>query len=79
MSYDAAMTQVNINSSNLIPKEFVANKVVNIVYDNIGFGEEIHKQTRVTNGVITHRIVRKPELPETGCNDEKITTDSEST
>ena len=62
MSYDAAMAQMNINSSNLIPKEFVANEAVNIVYDNIDFGEEIHKQTHVINGIITQRITSEKQV-----------------
>ena len=58
MSYDAAMAQVNINSSNLIhQKEFVAIEAVNIVYDNIDFEEEIHKQTHVTNGICITSLV----------------------
>ena len=44
-----------INTSNIIPREFVAKEYVNLVYDNSDFGEEISKQTHVTNGIITQR------------------------
>ena len=65
MSYDTAIAQLNINTANLIPKEFVLSEAVNIVYDNIDFGEEITKQTHVTNGIVTQRITsEKPVCPE---------------
>ena len=79
MPYDAAVAQMNINSSSLIPKEFVENEAVNIVYDNIDF-EEIHKQTHVTNGIITQRITsKKQDYREQAVTIKKITTDSGST
>ena len=55
MAYDLAIAQATINTSNIIPREFVAREYVNLVYDNIDFGEEISKQTHVTNGIIVQR------------------------
>lgn len=55
MAYDSAIAQATINTSNIIPREFVAKEYVNLVYDNIDFGEEIAKQTHVTNGIIIQR------------------------
>jgi hypothetical protein len=57
MSYDTAIAQLNINIANLIPKEFVANEAVNIVYD-----KEITKQTHVTNGIVTQRITSEKQV-----------------
>ena len=44
MAYDSAIAQATINTSNILPREFVATKYVNLVYDNIDFGEEIEKE-----------------------------------
>ena len=53
IAYDSAIAQATIDTSNILPKEFVAKEHVNLVYGNIDFGEEIDKQTHVTNGIIT--------------------------
>lgn len=53
MSYDTAIAQLVVNTSDIIPREFVANEAINLVYDNIDFGEDVKKQTHVTNGIIT--------------------------
>ena len=64
MAYDSAIAQATIHTSNIIPREFVAKEYVNLVFDNIDFGEEISKQTHVTNGVIIQRkSVQKELLP----------------
>ena len=65
MPYDSALAQLAINTSTVIPRNFVAEKYVNLVYDNIDFGEEIAKQTHVTNGIITQKmaIVDEHGLP----------------
>lgn len=52
MAYDTALAQLSLNTSNIIPKGFIAEQHVNVVYDNIDFGEEARKQTHVTNGII---------------------------
>jgi hypothetical protein len=39
MAYDSAIAQETINTSSIIPREFVAKEYVNLVYDNIDFGE----------------------------------------
>ena len=52
MAYDTAIAQVNINTSRIIPREFVQNEAVNLVFNNIDFGDEIKKQTHVTNGIL---------------------------
>ena len=62
MAYDSALAQTTINTSNIIPREFVANEYVNLVYDNIHFGEEIAKQTHVTNGIITQKICVQKQI-----------------
>ena len=56
MAFDTALAQLVVNTSDIIPREFVANEAVNLVYDNIDFGEDIRKQTHVTNGIITQQI-----------------------
>lgn len=65
MAYDSALAQLTINTSNIIPMEFVAEEYVNLVFDNIDFGEEISKQTHVTNGIITQKMAirNESELP----------------
>ncbi len=62
MAYDSALAQTTINTSNIIPREFVANEYVNLVYDNIDFGEGIAKQTHVTNGIITQKICVQKQI-----------------
>ena len=56
MAYDTAIAQFNIETSTFVPNEFVPNEAVNLIYD-INFGEEIKKQTHVTNGIITQKII----------------------
>lgn len=56
MAYDTALAQLSLNTSTVIPKGFVAERHVNVVYDNIDFGEEAKKQTHVTNGIIIQQI-----------------------
>ena len=56
MAYDSAIAQSSIDSSSIVPKGFVPKEYVNLVYDNIDFGEEITKQTHVTNGIITQKV-----------------------
>ena len=51
--YITAIAQATINTSNILPREFVATECVNLVYDKIDFGEKIDKQTHVTNSIIT--------------------------
>lgn len=59
MAHDTAIAQLNIDTTTIIPREFVANKFINLVYDNIDFGEEAAKQTHVTNGIITQKVSDK--------------------
>ena len=56
MAFDTALAQLVLNTSDIIPREFAANEAINLVYDNIDFGEDIKKQTHVTNGIITQQI-----------------------
>lgn len=56
MAYDSALAQTTIDTSNIVPKEFVEKEYVNLIYDNIDFGEDIKKQTHVTNGIITQKL-----------------------
>jgi ABC-type microcin C transport system permease subunit YejB len=56
MAYDSALAQLTINMSNVIPRNFVAEEYVNLVYDNFDFGKEIAKQTHVTNVIITQKM-----------------------
>ena len=62
IAYDSAIAQATIDTSNILPKEFVAKEHVNLVYDNIDFGEEIDKQTHVTNGIITQKVLVHQQL-----------------
>ena len=62
MAYDSAIAQATIDTSNILPKEFVAKEYVNLVYDNIDFGEEIDKQTHVANGIITQKVLFHQQL-----------------
>ena len=68
MAYDSALAQKTINTSNEIPRNFVPEEYVNLVYDNIDFGEETVKQTHVTNGIITQKMTAQSEysLPHSG-------------
>ena len=56
MSHDAAIAQLVIDTTDIIPREFIANEAINLVYDNIDFEEDIKKQTHVTNGIIIQKI-----------------------
>ena len=56
MAYDSALAHLTINTSNVIPRNFVAEEYVTLVYNNIDFGEEIAKKTHVTNGIITQKM-----------------------
>ena len=62
MAYDSAIAQTTIDTSNILPKEFVAREYVNLVYDNMDFGEKIDKQTHVTNGIITQKVLVHQQL-----------------
>lgn len=63
MGYETAIAQLNIQTSSILPAGFVSKEPINLVYDNNDFGEEITKQTHVTNGIITHRIVSEDHQP----------------
>ena len=56
MSYDTAITQLVIDTTDIIPRESIANEAINLVYDNIDFGDDIKKQTHVTNDITTQEI-----------------------
>ena len=56
MAYDSAIAQLVIETSDIVPREFVPGKAINLVFDNIDFGEEVKKQTHVTNGIITQKV-----------------------
>ena len=56
MAFATALAQLVVDTSDIIPREFTPNKPVNLVYDNIDFGEDIKKQTHVTNGIITQQV-----------------------
>ena len=55
IDFDNALTQLVVNTNKLI----IANKAVNLVYDSIDFGEDVKKQTHITNGIITQQIGSK--------------------
>lgn len=57
MSYDSALAQLAINPSNAVPRDFLPGTLVNLVFDNIDFGEEAATQTHVTNGIIIQKNV----------------------
>ena len=61
MAHDSALAQLTINTSNVIPRNFVEEEYVHLVYDNIDFGEDIVKQTHVTNGIITQKMAVQNE------------------
>ena len=56
LAFDTALVKLVVNTSEIIPPELAANKAVNVVYDNIDFGEDIKKQTYVPNSIITQQI-----------------------
>ena len=59
MGYDSALmsAQMTLNTYNIVPKEIVPGKHVNLDFDNIDFQEESGKQTHVTNGIIIQPAV----------------------
>ena len=67
MAFDSALAQLTINTSNIIPRNFVAEEYINLVFDNIDFGEEISKQPHVTNGIITQKITIQNESKKNPC------------
>ena len=62
MAYDSAMAQLVIETSDIVPREFVAGQSINLVYDNIDFGEEVKKQTHVTSGIITQKVSHSHQI-----------------
>ena len=58
ISLDTALAQLAIDTTTVIPREFITGKFVNLVYDNLDFGEEVVNQTHVPNGIITQRFLR---------------------
>ena len=56
MAYDSEIALSSIDSSNIVPKDFVPKEYINLVHDNIDFGEDITKQTHLTNGIITQKV-----------------------
>ena len=62
MAYDSAIAQLVIETSDIVPREFVSGQSINLVYDNIDFGEEVKKQTHVTNGIITHKDLHSYQI-----------------
>ena len=58
-AYDTALAQLAINTSDIIPREFVPKESTKLVYDNIDFQEEITKQTHVTNGIIIQKVLHE--------------------
>ena len=45
MGYDTALAQLTMNTSDNIPREFVAKEATNLVYDNIDFQKDVKEQT----------------------------------
>lgn len=43
MAYDSSLAQLNIETSDILPKEFVESLAINLVFDNIDFGKEVKK------------------------------------
>ena len=62
MAYDSAIVQLVIETSDIFPREFVAGQSINLVYDNIDFGEEVKKQMHVTNGIITQKVSHSHQI-----------------
>lgn len=62
MAYDSTLAQLTFNASNIVPKEFIPGKYVNLVYDNIDFKEASNQQTHVTNGIIIQKTSTDPLL-----------------
>ena len=57
MAYDSAITQSSIDSSNVVPKDFVPKEYINLVSrTSILAKKYITKQTHVTNGIITQKV-----------------------
>lgn len=63
MAYDSALAQLTINTSNIVPKDFIPGKHVNLVYDNIDFKEDSENQTHVTNGIIIQQVIHHDTQP----------------
>ena len=55
MSYESAIAQLVINNSNVLPKEFLPGQHVNLVYDNIDFGEKSTTQKHATDEIIIQK------------------------
>ena len=62
MAYNSALAQITSNTSNIVTKEFIPGKYVNLDYDNIDFKEESSQQTHVTNGIIIQKTSTDPLL-----------------
>ena len=65
MAYNSALAQITSNTSNIVPKEFIPGKYVNLAYDNIDFKEESSQQTQqthVTSGIIIQKTSTDPLL-----------------
>ena len=62
MANDSAIVQLVIETSDIFPRGFVAGQSINLVYDNIDFGEEVKKQMHVTNGIITQKFSHSHQI-----------------
>ena len=62
MAYNSALAQITSNTSNIVTKEFIPGKYVNLAYDNIDFKEESSQQTHVTNRIIIQKTSTDPLL-----------------
>lgn len=48
---------MTMNTSNIVPKEFIPGKHISLVYDNVDFLEESNQQTQVKKGIIIQKAV----------------------
>lgn len=55
MAYDSSLAQLNIETSDILPKEFVESLAINLVFDNIDFGKEVKKNRRMSQTVLLRR------------------------
>jgi hypothetical protein len=59
LRHDTALTELNLQSSTVVPKEILPNKHTTLILDNDDFQEESKSSTHITNGIAEQRALNE--------------------
>lgn len=62
LRHDTALAELNLQSSNVVPKEILPNKHTTQIWDNDDFQEESKSSTHITNGIVVQRALNEDLL-----------------